>query len=260
MALLAAHLARHITMSMASLTRSPASVTLIVAATAATSAATTTVAAPTTMAIATAVARVPVDIVNRWYLIKGVVGLASHLVVQHVGEHITDGVRRDRRGDAGHQRIKLRATTSHEVRDELFILHWLADGGEGVREVFHLVEVVGDGGILLLLHGGELHPDLHDPCTRRRGEVVLQRVPHLPRRLGADNVAHRVLGERGEEGTQNHLILMVPVCVLQVDGDPSWTVVFIGLNDDGLAWSRDRAFDVAHEPLAPEVRHYLHRP
>lgn len=129
-------------------------------------------------------------------------------------------------------------------------------GSQGIGEAFHLVEVVGHGGILPLLHDGELHTDLHDPCARRGGEVVLQCVPHLR----ADGMAHRFLGERGKDGTQNHLILMIPVGILRIDGDSSWTAVFIGLNDDGLAWSRDRAVDIAHEPLALEVRHYLCRP
>jgi hypothetical protein len=88
-----------------------------------------------------------------------------YLIVQEVRVDITDRVRIWSCGDAGDEGVVVGGKTLQQVRDEFFIFNALADGCQCVSEPFYLSEVISDGEISFL-DGGEMHPYLHDTCTR----------------------------------------------------------------------------------------------
>lgn len=201
---------------------------------------------------------VPVDTISR-YLACRVVEFTPHLETEHVGVHIADRVRINACSDASDERVVVGAEAVQHVGDQLLIFNALADGGERVAETLDFAVVIGDAEVVLL-DRGELHADLHHPCTRARRVHLLQRAPGVAGGGDSHHGGENFLAEGGVDEAEDELVLVVPAGVLRVDGDSSAAILLGWLDRDGLSGCRQRSVDEADDALAPEVRQDLGRP
>ncbi len=105
------------------------------------------------------------------------------------------------------------------------------------------------------LECGKLITNLHNPSFGLRREHALKCEPNIMSSRKTNNVGHKRLGKRGDNGGQDNLILLDPLSISRIRKQRSFTN--LGYLWDHLGWSRGSAINIAKEVLATKVRNQL---
>ena len=139
----------------------------------------------------------------------------TSLVVEQLRVELGDGDRLGLDGDRSHHWIVLRIKAVADVCRQFLIIHLLAGGRQFICIATHLGKIICHRHVTFL-RSCESKPHVHGLRTGLGGEHLLQLAPCLRRRGACHDLGKRLLPDRGEEETEDQLVVCIPVLIRRV--------------------------------------------
>lgn len=176
-------------------------------------------------------------------------------VSEQVAVKISIGERFGLGYEASNQVFELTAKTTKHIEIEVFKGHRTSRSSQFVKQCFGLLHIHANRGITLpkVLKGAM---ELHDARIRGRGKGLLKSSPNTMRSGTINHKVQHINGKRGEEGTQNELVLLLPTKKGRANGRGSCS-----RSVKQVSWrARQGAVNKVKNTLTKEIWLHLHSP